>query len=99
MITNNIRFNSIIFSLLFGLLSLLKINLLHADDTGEKNHLNLENYSPQTKKLCQSVAYLSVPSQNQLDEASKASLKTVMRLIFIMVLMQPPIMTKPFNAH
>ncbi|AMP88997.1 lysozyme inhibitor LprI family protein [Legionella pneumophila] len=75
MITNNIRFNSIIFSLLFGLLNLLNINVLHADDTGEQNHLNLENYSPQTKKLCQSVAHLSVPSQNQLNEASKASLK------------------------
>ncbi|HFD2300649.1 TPA: lysozyme inhibitor LprI family protein, partial [Legionella pneumophila] len=41
----------------------------------EQSQFNLESYSPQTKKLCQTVAHISVPSQNQLDEASKASLK------------------------
>ncbi|HFD2287814.1 TPA: lysozyme inhibitor LprI family protein, partial [Legionella pneumophila] len=51
------------------------INELHADETGEQSQFNLESYSPQTKKLCQTVAHISVPSQNQLDEASKASLK------------------------
>lgn len=75
MITNNIRFNWIIFILLIGLLNLANINELHADETGEQSQFNLESYSPQTKKLCQTVAHISVPSQNQLDEASKASLK------------------------
>ncbi|MDF1930075.1 hypothetical protein PGH45_08370 [Legionella pneumophila] len=75
MITNNIRFNWIIFILLIGLLNLANINELYADETGEQNQFNLESYSPQTKKLCQTVAHISVPSQNQLDEASKASLK------------------------
>ncbi|HFD2434500.1 TPA: lysozyme inhibitor LprI family protein, partial [Legionella pneumophila] len=72
---NNIRFNWIIFILLIGLLNLANINELHADETGEQSQFNLESYSPQTKKLCQTVAHISVPSQNQLDEASKASLK------------------------
>ncbi|HFD2310268.1 TPA: lysozyme inhibitor LprI family protein, partial [Legionella pneumophila] len=71
----NIRFNWIIFILLIGLLNLANINELHADETGEQSQFNLESYSPQTKKLCQTVAHISVPSQNQLDEASKASLK------------------------
>ncbi|HHU0082364.1 TPA: lysozyme inhibitor LprI family protein, partial [Legionella pneumophila] len=56
-------------------LNLANINELHADETGEQSQFNLESYSPQTKKLCQTVAHISVPSQNQLDEASKASLK------------------------
>ncbi|HAU2362198.1 TPA: DUF1311 domain-containing protein, partial [Legionella pneumophila] len=55
--------------------NLANINELHADETGEQSQFNLESYSPQTKKLCQTVAHISVPSQNQLDEASKASLK------------------------
>ncbi|HAT7072710.1 TPA: DUF1311 domain-containing protein [Legionella pneumophila] len=75
MITNNIRFNWIIFILLIGLLNLANINELQADEAGEQSQFNLESYSPQTKKLCQKVAHLSAPNQKQLDEASKVSLK------------------------
>ncbi|HAT8966307.1 TPA: DUF1311 domain-containing protein, partial [Legionella pneumophila subsp. pneumophila] len=42
MITNNIRFNWIIFILLIGLLNLANINELYADETGEQNQFNLE---------------------------------------------------------
>ncbi|HGF0879016.1 TPA: DUF1311 domain-containing protein, partial [Legionella pneumophila] len=37
MITNNIRFNWIIFILLISLLNLANINELHADEAGEQS--------------------------------------------------------------
>lgn len=67
--------NPVVFILLSGLLFITDISKSHAEASEEQSNINWENYSPQTKELCQSAAHLAVPSHNQLDEASKASLK------------------------
>ncbi|KGP62495.1 hypothetical protein EP47_06200 [Legionella norrlandica] len=83
--------------LLFGLFT-TSIRTLHAEGNKEGHFNNLENYSSQTKDLCQSVANLSVPNQNQLAETSRASLKNCDSLDLYYGFSAAPNYTKAFQC-
>lgn len=62
-------------SLLCGFIIITNVGEVYGEEASDNSYFNSTFHSKKVKQICKTAATISIPSQDRLDEATKASLK------------------------